>query len=221
MFFRSTQEPFDSPEIVRAALQAGAVGYLAKATMSTTALLRAVQQALSGEPVPASAEMAETPVQDAPPPAESAAGNLSLRQREIVALVAQGMTNAAIADALGLSHRTVENHLAQIFKILDIGSRSQLVRFAVDRAIDRYPWIGQSATIMSADIDAFSHPGRDDADQLNVRSAMYEILRHAFTESGVPWSAGYLEDRGDGALIVVPPAIPAGPGRGGGQHLIG
>ena len=53
----------------------------------------------------------------------------------------------------------------------------------------------------------FSDPVRTDSDRDVVRTAMYEILRSAFEASGVPWAACYREDRGDGAVIVVPPTI--------------
>jgi hypothetical protein len=57
------------------------------------------------------------------------------------------------------------------------------------------------------DVAGFSDPVRNDGDRDVVRTAMYEILRSAFEASGVPWAACYREDRGDGAVIVVPPTI--------------
>ncbi|TDD69610.1 tetratricopeptide repeat protein, partial [Actinomadura rubrisoli] len=41
-----------------------------------------------------------------------------------------------------------------------------------------------------------------------VRAGLYQALYQAFTESGIPWESCYREDRGDGALILVPPSIP-------------
>ena len=60
---------------------------------------------------------------------------------------------------------------------------------------------------MFTDVAGFSDPVRTDGDRDVVRAAMYEILRSAFEASGVPWAACYREDRGDGAVIVVPPTI--------------
>jgi hypothetical protein len=57
------------------------------------------------------------------------------------------------------------------------------------------------------DVAGFADPVRTDSDRDVVRAVMYEILRSAFEASGVPWAACYREDRGDGAVIVVPPTI--------------
>ncbi|TYB49730.1 cyclic nucleotide-binding domain-containing protein [Actinomadura chibensis] len=69
-------------------------------------------------------------------------------------------------------------------------------------------WMGRNCTIAYTDIAGFSASHRNDRDRLDMRRAMYRLLREAFEESGVPWSVCYLEDRGDGALIVVPPEVP-------------
>ena len=60
---------------------------------------------------------------------------------------------------------------------------------------------------MFTDVAGFSDPVRNDSDRDVVRAAMYEILRSAFEASRVPWAACYREDRGDGAVLVVPPTI--------------
>lgn len=70
------------------------------------------------------------------------------------------------------------------------------------------PWAGQNCTIVFADIAGFSSRGRNEKDRLEVRRAMYAALRDSFEDSGVPWDGCYCEDRGDGALIVVPPETP-------------
>jgi len=64
-----------------------------------------------------------------------------------------------------------------------------------------------NCSIVFTDVAGFSDPVRNDSDRDVVREAMYEILRSAFAASGVPWAACYREDRGDGAVIVVPPTI--------------
>ncbi|QFG23741.1 cyclic nucleotide-binding domain-containing protein [Actinomadura sp. WMMB 499] len=69
-------------------------------------------------------------------------------------------------------------------------------------------WAGQNCTIMFTDIAGYSGAHRDDDDRLDVKSSMYGLLQEAFTLSNVPWDACYYEDRGDGALIVVPPEVP-------------
>jgi DNA-binding NarL/FixJ family response regulator len=56
---------------------------------------------------------------------------LSVREREIVQLVAEGKSNKAVADALGISARTVEAHRATILRKLGIDSVAGLVRYAI------------------------------------------------------------------------------------------
>lgn len=60
---------------------------------------------------------------------------LSARQLEVSRLVANGMTNAAIAEALGISLRTVTSHLDHIYGRLGIGSRAALTRWIVERGL--------------------------------------------------------------------------------------
>jgi hypothetical protein len=64
-----------------------------------------------------------------------------------------------------------------------------------------------NCAIVFTDVAGFSDPVRNDGDRDVVRAAMYEILRSCFDAAGVPWAACYREDRGDGAVIVVPPTI--------------
>ena len=64
-----------------------------------------------------------------------------------------------------------------------------------------------NCSIVFTDVAGFSDPVRNDSDRDVVRAAMYEILQSAFEASGVPWTACYREDRGDGVVIVVPPTI--------------
>jgi hypothetical protein len=69
-------------------------------------------------------------------------------------------------------------------------------------------WAGQNCSIVFVDVAGFSSPHRNDDDRLAVRRAMYELLRDAFDHSQVPWDGCHREDRGDGALIIVPPEVP-------------
>lgn len=74
-------------------------------------------------------------------------------------------------------------------------------------AVDGPPWNGQNCTILFIDIAGFGGHHRNDADRRRVRTAMYDVLRTALKDSDVLWDACHQEDRGDGALIVVPPTI--------------
>jgi DNA-binding NarL/FixJ family response regulator len=188
----------DSPETVRAALRAGAISYLTKTIASRDSLLDAVRRTVAGEAVISPDVVTGALLHEDVERPLSGAAHLTLREREIVALVAQGMTNTEIAELLALSRRTIENHLARIFRTLGINSRSQLVRIAADQRIDRYPWSGQNCTVLLTDIVGFGSPRRDDTDRLIVRNAMYNLLRAAFDKSGMPLSAIHYVDRGDG-----------------------
>ena len=61
---------------------------------------------------------------------------LTRREREVLALVAQRYSNREIADALVLSRRTVERHLANIFSKLDVSSRRQAAVYSRQHSLD-------------------------------------------------------------------------------------
>ncbi len=63
-------------------------------------------------------------------------------------------------------------------------------------------------TIMVVDVAGFTNPTRTLADQLAVQEGLYRVLHDAFTESGIPWDSCTVEDRGDGAMILIPPEVP-------------
>jgi len=65
---------------------------------------------------------AEMPLADSPPKPD-----LTLRQQQLVTLVAKGLTNKEIASRLNLSEFTVRNHIHNILKQVDASSRSEAV----------------------------------------------------------------------------------------------
>jgi two-component system response regulator NreC len=62
-------------------------------------------------------------------------GTLTPREEEVCRLLAYGHTNLEIAGKLGISDRTVETHRANIMSKLDLKSRAELVRFALDHGL--------------------------------------------------------------------------------------
>jgi DNA-binding NarL/FixJ family response regulator len=64
--------------------------------------------------------------------ARQAYGGLTVREREVAVLIAQGKTNREIADTLVVSHRTVETHVSTILSKLGVPSRSRIAVWAVD-----------------------------------------------------------------------------------------
>jgi len=59
---------------------------------------------------------------------------LSDKEQEILQLVAQGCTNKAIASAIGVTQRTVENYLSKLFVKLNVESRAEAVIVAKEKA---------------------------------------------------------------------------------------
>jgi DNA-binding NarL/FixJ family response regulator len=113
---------------VRAALEAGAAGYLLK-DADADDVVRAVRAAVAGEVHldPAAARALATALR-AP---ASAAGVLTRRERDVVALIAQGGTNRQIAGRLGVTERTARTHVSNILGKLGLASRTQLAMWAV------------------------------------------------------------------------------------------
>jgi DNA-binding CsgD family transcriptional regulator len=62
--------------------------------------------------------------------------SLTATERKVTALVAEGLTNALVADRMFLSRHTVDFHLRQIFRKLGIGSRVELTRMALGASSD-------------------------------------------------------------------------------------
>jgi hypothetical protein len=62
--------------------------------------------------------------------------------------------------------------------------------------------------IMVVDVEGFGDPARTNLNQLAVREGLYAALAEAFAGSGIGWGSCVSEDRGDGALILIPPEVP-------------
>ena len=64
-------------------------------------------------------------------------------------------------------------------------------------------------TLFAVDIAGFTRPDRDDDIRYYLHEQLYRILEQGFDASGIPWIGCFTEDRGDGALVVIPPGIAA------------
>ncbi|MGW5717071.1 hypothetical protein ACWEVP_12970 [Amycolatopsis sp. NPDC003865] len=64
---------------------------------------------------------------------------------------------------------------------------------------------------MVVDVSGYGNARRTNAHRLVVRQALYQALRRAFGDSGVPWKDCSPIDCGDGVLVLVPPEVPKGP----------
>lgn len=68
---------------------------------------------------------------------DSAFASLSPREREVLALIAEGLSNAEIGERLSISEKTVRNHISNLFDKLGVWTRAQAIVFARDRGFVR------------------------------------------------------------------------------------
>jgi DNA-binding NarL/FixJ family response regulator len=117
-------------DTVFSAMQAGARGYLLKGAQGTETL-RAIRAVANGEVIfsPGVAEqLAGYFGRERPPSADSPPfPDLTPREREVLDLVAQGLTNTAIAERLVLSPKTIRNRVSTIFSKLQVAGRSEAI----------------------------------------------------------------------------------------------
>jgi two-component system response regulator NreC len=114
----------------REALQAGVLGYILKEAAGED-LVKAVRLAAEGKTY----LQPELGARLASERELSTPEDLSSRELDVLRLIALGHTNSEIADTLFLSVRTVESHRAHIQQKLGMTSRSDLVRYALDRRL--------------------------------------------------------------------------------------
>ena len=128
---------YDDDPFVMSALQAGANGYVLK-TADVDELIAAVRAVYSGQSALDSVVtqklmrlLASKPSQLIEP--------LTPRERQVLTLAAQGLTNRGIGRQLGISGRTVQGHLANIYGKLQVGSRTEAVTKALQLGFIQLP----------------------------------------------------------------------------------
>jgi two-component system, NarL family, nitrate/nitrite response regulator NarL len=115
----------NDPQIIRTLLDGGARGYIPKFTGSEQ-LMDALRRVLNGEIyVPDAVFLPQSQ-----PAGNGESAPLTSRQLQILPLLAEGMPNKRIADALGLTEGTVKQHLKDLFRRLHANNRTQAVREA-------------------------------------------------------------------------------------------
>jgi two-component system response regulator NreC len=120
----------NEPAYARQALSAGALGYVLKEAAETE-LVEAVRRAAVGDRFLNPRLGARVAAEPPPGPPDG----LSERELEVLRMIALGHTNAEIAERLYLSVRTVETHRAHIQQKLRLGSRAELVRYALEHKL--------------------------------------------------------------------------------------
>jgi two-component system NarL family response regulator len=119
----------ETAEDVHRALEAGVCGYMPK-SCEKDAIVRAIRAVAAGEnyvPPHLARKLAERNLH----------ATLSMRETEVLRLVARGKANKEIADELGLSIPTVKTHIAHILEKLDAPDRTRAVTIAMERGLLR------------------------------------------------------------------------------------
>ena len=123
----------ESEDLVREVLEAGARGYLLKSDAASQ-LIAAIETLRVHKPYLTSSvnDVVLTGYLGGKPPrGETSGGRLTSREREIVQLLAEGLTNKEVATTLHISVKTAETHRTNIMRKLDLHSVTELVRYAV------------------------------------------------------------------------------------------
>lgn len=124
-------------------LESGAIGYVLKDEALET-LANAVRAAAQGDSW-LSPAVARQVIQRAvaqttlPPPTHAEALPLTPSERQVLALLAQGLDNAAIAEQLVVTKRTVQNHISNIYGKLDVATRTEAMLYAIRHGLVHIP----------------------------------------------------------------------------------
>ena len=135
---------FELDEYVFEGLRAGAAGFLVKDT-DASELIRAIRVVAAGDallsPTVTRRLIAEFTIRSRATPRTRAADNLTAREREVVALIAAGLSNEEIAGKLYMSVSTAKTHATRAMTKLGARDRSQLVVFAYESGLVRPGWV--------------------------------------------------------------------------------
>ena len=124
---------FSDRDRILAALDAGAAGYLLK-DAEPAELAKAIEAAARGDaPLDPKAARALLSARRAPSEAEA----LSEREREVLAMVAEGLPNKLIATRLAISEKTVKAHLTNVFRTIGVTDRTQAALWAERNGLTR------------------------------------------------------------------------------------
>ncbi len=121
---------YDDDPFVMTALRSGANGYVLK-TAEPEEIISAVRAVHEGQSALDPALLQKVMAYVAGRPPAGMVESLSAREIEVLRLAAQGFTNKAIGAQLGISDRTVQGHLTNIFGKLDVESRTEAVTKAI------------------------------------------------------------------------------------------
>lgn len=119
---------FPEPELLQRVLQAGAIGYLLK-NVTADDLHAAILAAQAGRSVLAP-EATQALIQAATQP-QPPGHDLTAREREVLGLMVEGLSNTVIADRLSVSPSTIKVHVSNVLTKLGVTSRTEAVALAI------------------------------------------------------------------------------------------
>jgi DNA-binding NarL/FixJ family response regulator len=129
---------FDDDEVLSASLRAGASGFQLKDAPGED-LIRAARVVAEGgawlDPTVTARVLTAYRASPSRPAVEPRVGTLSDREREVLALIGRGLSNAEIAEELHISEVTVKSHIGHIFTKLDLRDRAAAIVHAFDNGI--------------------------------------------------------------------------------------
>lgn len=122
---------YDDDAAVTAAVLAGASGYVLK-QVSGSRLVEDIRAAARGVSLlpPAASRVIASRAADLDDPRY---GSLQLRERQVLALIAEGLTNRQIGDRLGLAEKTVKNYVSGLLRKLGLERRTQAAVYQLER----------------------------------------------------------------------------------------
>jgi two-component system response regulator NreC len=133
----------DEEELVARCLEAGAAGYIIKDAPASQ-LVYAIEMTMKGERYLSPAVLKKVVagyVKNSTRP-KTSYDRLSAREREILKLLAEGLTVKEIASRLNLSVKTVDVHKYNLMRKIDVHDRSELIRYAIQRRLIDVPIAG-------------------------------------------------------------------------------
>jgi DNA-binding NarL/FixJ family response regulator len=123
----------DEDQYVSEALEAGVKGYVLK-SQAATDLLQAIKQVSHGQ-VYLSPGVSRAVAESYQSKSEKSRARLTLREKQVLQLIAEGKSTKDIASVLGISVKTAESHRTRLMQKLDIHETASLVLYAVRKGI--------------------------------------------------------------------------------------
>jgi CRP-like cAMP-binding protein len=112
-----------------------------------------------------------------------------------------------VVKALVVPTDRFSSFLAESSRARDLFDENLYGRLTEPPPMEPFIYKGENSTVLMIDISAFNGAHRNDLDRMLVREVMYDVTKAAFRGSRVPWTVCHSEDRGDGALVIVPPTV--------------